>query len=186
MTDFLGAVELSDDDVAQLEQRNPHPMVKGIPMPDRPQDHARYDPAFASQVERLCLLLGANTGDIATFFGVTSGTITMWQKKYPMFGEAVQRGRLHADSRVAEMLYLQATGQAKVRRSKIVTDNKTSTHTIVEYDEALPASIPAAIYWLRQRQPAQWRESQHIPPPDISKMTDAELEALAAGESLTP
>jgi len=161
------------------------PMLRNVPVEKHRREMAAYHDEYAGQAEKLCLLLGATTNDLALFFGVNATTVERWQKRHPAFAEAVKRGKMVADSHVAESLYRQASGIATVKRTKVFADPKSGQQMIVEYEEQLPPSTLAAIFWLKNRQPAQWRDRQKVEMKDLEKMTDEQLAAIASGQDPT-
>lgn len=140
-----------------------------------------FRPEFIVQAERLCLLLGATNKDLAQFFEVSESLIGSWMGSEPLFGEAVRRGKLVADGRVAESLYQQAIGGHTARKQKVMVHRTTGRVEIVTYEEEVPPNAAAAMFWLRCRQPAKWRERQIAEFPSLQTMTDDELEAIANG-----
>ena len=72
----------------------------------RPTD---YRPEFDQQVYRLCLL-GMTDKQLTLFFDVTETTINNWKKIHYSFLESLREGKMLADAKVAEALYLRATG----------------------------------------------------------------------------
>ena len=161
------------------------PVLQNVPVQKTRRETAAYQPEYATQAEKLCLLLGATNADLALFFGVSSDTVERWQKRHPDFADGVKRGKMVADSLVAESMYRQAIGSASVKRTKVFGDPKTGQQLIVEYDEQLPPSTLAAIFWLKNRQPAQWRDRQKVELKDLEKMTDEQLAAIASGQDPT-
>jgi len=97
----------------------------------RPTD---YRPEMAEQAEKLCRL-GATNEEMADFFGVAVSTIHEWRGVHPEFSDAVKKGKILADAEVANSLYLKALGSR-------------------DY----PADTAACIFWLKNRQPAKWRD----------------------------
>jgi len=62
-----------------------------------------YDPAYAEQAYKLCLL-GATDEQLGDFFEVSRVTIDHWKHEYPLFSDALRRGKLTADGAIAESL----------------------------------------------------------------------------------
>ena len=70
-----------------------------------------YDPSFCTLVRRLALLgMPCTMKDLALFFGVARSTIYLWKSQFPEFSDAIEAGRLRADSLVAERLFERAIG----------------------------------------------------------------------------
>jgi len=70
---------------------------------------SRFKPEYTEQVEKLCRL-GYTDKDLALFFNVSVNTIDNWKKRYPDFFAALHRGKLEADTNVAEALQKNAIG----------------------------------------------------------------------------
>ncbi|HGS5189838.1 TPA: hypothetical protein ACMDQU_004444 [Vibrio parahaemolyticus] len=73
------------------------------------QNNNKYQPDYATQVYKLCLM-GARDQDLAEFFEVHRDTIFHWVSLYPEFAEARKRGKLAADAEVAYSLFNRAMG----------------------------------------------------------------------------
>lgn len=117
----------------------------------RPTD---FKDEMCVQAEKLCLL-GATDKQLADFFGVTEQTINNWKNDHPKFFESIKRGKLDADTKVAESLYKRALGYSHPEDDIKVCDKEIIiTPTIKHY----PPETTAAIFWLKNRQPKNWRD----------------------------
>lgn len=174
---------------AMFDEETPNTdMVWGdeIPDPLLPGAPGFYRPPFAEQAHKLCLL-GARAADLADFFRVTPVVIDHWLRRYPAFATACHQAQLVADGEVAASLYRMATGQATVKRIKVVTHIKTSETELVEYVEQLPPNAAAATTWLQARRPDQWMPKRLGAAPiddDLTDLTDAELLLVASGRTV--
>lgn len=119
------------------------------------------------------MLLGVNEVQMGQVFGVAEHTIKEWKNKYPLFNEAIQRGRTQADSEVANSLYQAAVGYShpdEVILTNRVREYNEKGRVVREWTEPLrvqttkryPPSVGAAIKWLESRQPEIWRNSLYI------------------------
>lgn len=121
----------------------------------RPTD---YRPEFDQQVYRLCLL-GMTDKQLAVFFDVTETTINNWKKTHYSFLESLREGKMLADAKVAEALYLRATGYSHPDTHIAVVDGEiVQTETIKRY----PPDTGAAVFWLKNRQPQLWKEKVEV------------------------
>ena len=117
----------------------------------RPTD---YREDYAEQAYKLALL-GATDKDLADFFEVTETTINNWKLAHPTFFESLKKGKMVADATVAESLYKRANGyehedvDIKMYEGRII-----ETKLIKHY----PPDTTAGIFWLKNRQPKQWRD----------------------------
>mgnify|MGYP003670356782 CR=1 FL=1 len=121
----------------------------------RPTD---YKVEFNRQAEKLCLL-GSTDKDMADFFDVSESTINLWKQKHPEFSESIKRGKISADANVASRLYKRAVGYEH-DEDKIFNNN--GEPLIVPTTKHVQPDTTAAIFWLKNRQPKMWRDSQNI------------------------
>lgn len=139
---------------------------------------SKYDPAKTpEQAYKLCLL-GATDKELADFFGVAESTLNKWKVDYPEFSEALNRGKVEADARVAQSLYHRALGYEHPDTDiRVVNGEIVITPTIKRY----PPDTAAAIFWLKNRQRGKWRdkiEHDHGAQPDMS-MSPMRIEIVA-------
>lgn len=120
----------------------------------------KFDPKMLTQVRKLCLLGATNTA-IANFFEVSVDTIAEWMNTHPEFSEAVKSGKEELDSQVVRSLYQRAVGYSH-DAVKIFCDTKTGTETVVPYVEHYPPDPTSMIFWLKNRQRADWRDRQEV------------------------
>ena len=104
-------------------------------------------------------LLGATDADIAAAFEVSEQTINTWKHRYPEFLESLKKGKVEADTQIAESLFTRAKGF----RTKAVKIFNTEAGTIEhEYQEYYPPDTAAAIFWLKNRRPQQFRQNPEV------------------------
>ena len=121
--------------------------------PGRP---SLYRKEYAEQAYKLCLL-GATDVQMADFFAVEEKTINNWKAAQPDFFQSITRGKLIADARVAERLFQRAMGYQH-EAVKIFMPAGASEPVYAPYVEHYPPDTQAASLWLRNRQPAKWRD----------------------------
>lgn len=116
---------------------------------------SKYKDEYTEQAYKLCLL-GATDKELADFFHTTEKTINTWKDQYPEFLQSLKRGKEQADAIVASKLYHRAIGyehedtQFATFQGQI-TDSQT-------YIKHYAPDTTAAIFWLKNRQPAKWRD----------------------------
>lgn len=120
----------------------------------------KFDPKMLTQVRKLCLL-GATDKAIAEFFEVSVETIDKWKVSNPEFLQAIKVGKEELDSQVVRSLYQRAVGYSH-DAVKIFCDTKTGTETVVPYVEHYPPDPTSMIFWLKNRQRADWRDRQEV------------------------
>ena len=117
-----------------------------------------YKEEYCEQVEKLCKL-GATDLQIADFFEVCEDTIHEWKKVYPKFSESIKNGKYLADANVAHSLYHRATGYEHPDVDiKVVEGEIVKTPLTKHY----PPDTTAAIFWLKNRQRANWRDKTDV------------------------
>lgn len=130
----------------------------------------KYKPEYVEQAKKLTAL-GAKLEDLAEFWGVNLSTVTLWQKQKPDFDVAIKTARRVKDSQVERSLLERATGYSHPETRVIVIDGKAEK---VEITKHYPPDTTACIFWLKNRQPQDWRDKR-----DVHVSTS--LEDLVAG-----
>lgn len=134
---------------------------------------SKYKPAYNSQAYKLCLL-GATDKELADFFEVNVDTIHEWKKVYPRFSDSLKRGKLKADSIVAEKLFKRATGYSHPDVDiKVINEKIVETRLTKHY----PPDTTAAIFWLKNRAKETWRDKQVLEI-DFEKLNDDQLDLI--------
>jgi hypothetical protein len=124
-----------------------------------------YKPEYNEQVEKLCRL-GATDAEIADFFGVCEATINNWKLSEPMFLESLKKGKIIADMEVANSLYNRAKGY---EQEVVKVFQFQGEPVIVPIIEKIAPDTGAAMAWLKNRRPKDWRDKQEL---DISGALD--------------
>lgn len=115
---------------------------------------SKYKPEFAAQAEKLCKL-GATDMEIADFFEVNVATLNRWKAEFPEFCESLKSGKGQADERVERSLFARATGYEHDDVDIRVVDGAIVETPIRKH---YPPDTTAAIFWLKNRRPAEWRD----------------------------
>lgn len=147
---------------------------------------SKYKEEFAEQAYKLCLL-GASDAELANFFEVDEATINRWKKRHPEFCESLKKGKDVADATVADRLFKRATGyEAPDLVTATYEGEITDTLEITKY---YPPDTTAAIFWLKNRQPAKWRDKQDVEHSGkvqhqvaLEELSDDELQQRIAAE----
>lgn len=113
---------------------------------------------FVEQAEALAKF-GATDADMAAFFKVDIRTFDRWKLQHEHFRRAVKRGKDVADSVVEERLFQRATGYSHDAVKIFQHEGKPVQ---VDYVEHYPPDTTAAIFWLKNRRPEQWRDKQVV------------------------
>lgn len=115
---------------------------------------SRYKKEYDEQARKLCLL-GATDKELADFFDVAESTINLWKIKHKSFSESLKEGKQIADANIADKLYNRALGYSHPE-DKIFNDNGVAL--VVPTTKHYPPDVTAAIFWLKNRQPSNWRD----------------------------
>ncbi len=131
----------------------------------------KYKPDYDEQAYKLALL-GHTDIEMANFWEVEEKTVNLWKKKFPSFLQALKKGKDVADANVVQSLYKRATGY-DAKATKFATFEGKITDK-EEYIEHYPPDPTAIIYWLKNRQPAKWRDK----PMEENANTSGDLDKL--------
>ena len=101
------------------------------------------------------VLSGATDVQIAKFFNITRQTLENYKKNYHEFFYTLKDWKLKADAKVERSLYEKACGYSAPAVKFFQHGNKIIKQ---EYIEHYPPDTVACIFWLKNRQPEQWRE----------------------------
>lgn len=119
---------------------------------------SKFDPAFVEQAQKLALM-GATDKQMADFWGVSEQTLNTWKHTHPEFLESLKAGKLIADGTVVQSLYRRANGYS---HGAVKILQYEGAPVIVPYTEHYPPDTTAAIFWLKNRQPALWRDKVEV------------------------
>lgn len=130
----------------------------------RKQPHAGQPTKYRAQYARIAFrhcLLGATDADLAAAFQVSDVTINAWKQKHPKFLKAIKAGKADADGIVAESLFGRATGYSHADTDIRTVSIGEGISQIVQTPiiKHYPPDTPAAIFWLKNRQGKNWRNS---------------------------
>lgn len=117
-----------------------------------------FKPEYSEQARKLCLL-GATDAELADFFEVSVRTVLRWKAEHEEFCQALKAGKDVADARVERSLYQRAVGYSH-DAVKIFLPRGATEPVYAAYVEHCPPDTTAAIFWLKNRQPDQWRDKQ--------------------------
>jgi len=119
---------------------------------------SEYKEEFAKLAYNYCLL-GATDVDLATYFEVTEQTVNNWKMAHKEFNLALKNGKEIADAEIASKLYHRASGYSHPEDKIFIHDGEP---VIVPTTKHYPPDATSAIFWLKNRQPAKWRDTQNI------------------------
>jgi hypothetical protein len=125
--------------------------------PGRP---TKYTDDMPKRAHKLCREAGFTDEQLAAAFGVALSRIKEWKVKRPEFQDAIKRGKDDFDSGTVEKSLLRRALGYSHPEDKIFNDN--GTPLIVTTTKHYPPDTTAMIFWLKNRQPERWRDSQNI------------------------
>lgn len=136
-------------------------------------------------IARKACELGATDLDLAEMLGVSLRTISYWRSSKPEFAQALMIGKESSDKRVESSLFNRAMGYSHPEDDiRVVNGEIVVTPVIKHY----PPDTTAAIFWLKNRKPQEWRDKREHELSggiNVTNLTDEELErriAQLAGE----
>ena len=119
---------------------------------------------------------GLSDSQLIEVFEIAPQTLENW-KKDDRFLEALSAGKENADERVVNSLYHRACGYSHPE-DKIF--NANGKPLVVPTIKHYPPDTAAIIFWLKNRQPLQWRDRQELTGADGAPLT-ASVEVIFAG-----
>jgi hypothetical protein len=119
---------------------------------------SKFKPDMVEQARKLALL-GATDREMADFFEVAESTFYLWKLEHPELSEALKVGKEAADGRVEQSLYRRALGYSHDAVKIIQVGGEVVNAPYVEH---YPPDTTAAIFWLKNRRPAEWRDRQEL------------------------
>lgn len=134
---------------------------------------AKYKVEYAKIAKKMCDL-GATDNDVAEALGIVRSTFYKWRHDYPDFSDALKVGKVKADDRVEASLYRKAVGY---EFDSVKIFNNQGEALVVTYTEIQHPDTTAAIFWLKNRRPEEWREKEAAPEGDnlvdtVNKLID--------------
>lgn len=119
---------------------------------------SKYKPEYAEQARKLCEL-GATDVELADFFEVSDRTIYRWSQAHDEFCQSLKVGKEAADERVVNSLYRKAVGYEQ-EEVKIFMPAGASEPVYAKYTAKHAPDTTAALFWLKNRRPNEWRDKQ--------------------------
>lgn len=119
---------------------------------------SKFKPEFITQAAKLCAL-GATDIEVADFLEVDVRTLHRWKGEHEEFCHALKAGKAVSDERVERSLFARATGYEHDEVDIRVVAGALVQTPIRKY---YPPDTTAAIFWLKNRKPAEWRDKQEV------------------------
>lgn len=115
---------------------------------------SKYEEIDLPQVKILCQK-GFTDQELADFYSVSKVTINNWKKQHKEFLYSLKEGKAEADRKVEMSLFERATGYYA---PDIHFSAFEGIVTETEYIKHWPPDTTAAIFWLKNRKPDEWRD----------------------------
>lgn len=115
-----------------------------------------YKEAYVNAAMKLAAL-GATDAEIADFFEIDVRTLYRWKNVHGDFCQALKVGKESADERVKRALYHRAIGYEQ-EAVKIFMPAGADEPVYAPYVERIAPDTTAAIFWLKNRDPENWRD----------------------------
>lgn len=126
---------------------------------------------------------GLTQQQIANNLGINVDTLIEYKKKYSDFAEALKKGKEVVDIEVENALLKSAKGfwyeeEVVSTKKEVIYDNgkrvkETSEPVVITLNKYKPSDTTAAIFWLKNRKPKEWRDRIEMPT-DTKELTKVE------------
>jgi len=136
--------------------------------------HDNYNPKYHDDWGWSLALKGATNEEIADAFGITARTLIRWMNRYQTLKEKINEGKASANSRVERNLYEMTKGYEVEEEQRILdvnSEGKSKIGKIVVTKKHVPPNVTAIIFWLKNRDPAVWRDRHELTGADGSPLT---------------
>ncbi|WP_127336228.1 helix-turn-helix domain-containing protein [Enterococcus faecalis] len=111
---------------------------------------------------------------IAQNIGVAYSTFRDWVKKFPALSASLKRGKEVVDRQVENALFKSATGYEYTEVTEELTE-KGMEITKKVTKQVAPNPV-AAIFWLKNRKPDEWRDRKETEVSGVLNISDAAVE----------
>lgn len=141
---------------------------------------SKFKSEFIPMVEKMATM-GLIDAQMCDLIGINVDTFWKWRKLYPALDEANARGKGAPDRQVQQSLFKRAIGGFTVK--EVTRDENGLIVKTIERE--VPPDTIAALKWLFNRVPKEWREKVDVqvrdvtPRIDTSKLSKDQLDVLA-------
>lgn len=119
-----------------------------------------YNPDIHPKQAHGLALMGKTDKEMSKAIGVSEDTFNEWKKQYPEFSESLKNSKDTADAPVVKSLYQRALGYEYTEK-KVIQNPDGTTRKEVTVKQVAP-DVTAQIFWLKNRQPKDWRDKHDI------------------------
>lgn len=118
----------------------------------------KWKDEYVRIAEHACKL-GATDIELADMLGISVRTLNYWKADRPELAQAMVVAKEVADDRVERSLFARANGYEHDEVDIRVVANALVQTPIRKY---YPPDTTAAIFWLKNRKPKEWRETKAV------------------------
>lgn len=118
----------------------------------------KYKPEFCKIAAALAKL-GATDVEVANALSVSVASVNLWKVQHPEFSESLKIDKAVADGKVVESLYKRAMGYSVTEEDIRVIDGKIVRTEVTKH---YPPDPTAMIFWLKNRDKANWRDKHEF------------------------
>ena len=119
-----------------------------------------YKAEYAEIVRRACQI-GYTDQELADLLEVSVRTMYRWKHDHEDFCQALKAGKEIADDRIERSLFERAAG-FKTEAVKIFMPAGAKEPVYAPYVEHHAPDTTAAIFWLKNRRPGEWRDKHEV------------------------
>jgi hypothetical protein len=116
-----------------------------------------YDEKLTPKLAEALAKQGLTNEELAEELGISIRTFYQWKEVYPDFSHSVKAGGSPINDRVKNALLRRALGYDLVLKKEVVVMGSLQT---AEYDVHIEPDVGAALQWLKNRVPDEWRDKQ--------------------------
>ena len=118
-----------------------------------------YKSEYAEKARKLCEKHGFTDKDLAEVFDVSEVTVNAWKNQHPKFLKSISDAKDFRDSGVERSLYDRAMGYSHPEEKIFSNQGEIVRADTTKHYPPDPTSM---IFWLKNRQPAKWRDKVEI------------------------
>ena len=114
--------------------------------------------------------------EICKRIGISEQTLNVYKKSYPELVESLKKSKQEADYTVVDSLFKRANGmEYQEVIEELRTDKKTGEEKLVivkRHTKFFPPDPTSAIFWLKNRDKANWSDSKNVNVAGTVKLED--------------
>ncbi len=128
------------------------------------KERVKFNMAIHGELLRWMARAGQTDEDMAQEIGISRTTLHRWKVQYPDLRLIMQDAKNIADAKVEQALYDKAVGRREIVETETTTvmiDGEECPRVTVRKKPVL-GDTTAQIFWLKNRQPAKWRDRKEL------------------------